>query len=106
MNLFARLIDEASDADIAVSAVLLRAKVLASNLPGRKLRSWVASELEGYGGGQQDLPPYRIIRTVLLGHFIGPFREAKNVTLPTKHIEADLIDAFENQYFGDPISKI
>jgi hypothetical protein len=56
-----------------LSAVLLRAKVLATRLKSEALLKWVRNELDGYDEASEDVPSYRVIYPSLLGDFWGAF---------------------------------
>jgi AbiTii len=92
MSRFSQLIDQVSDEKThSLSAVLLKAKVLAHQLKSRTFRQWVNSEIDGYKGDTPDLPDYRIIRCNLQGHFVGLFQsQVRNVPLSTSILEPNM----------------
>ena len=107
MSQFARLIETVADPKTLVSAALLQAKVVAWELPVRKARTWVSAELDGYNCHAKELPPYRKVRAILKGHFIGSFgSELRNATLPTNHFDEDIAEAYDTQAFGDGVGKL
>jgi hypothetical protein len=106
MSQFAKLIEELPDPGIRVSALLLRARVLAESISGRKLKSWVRSELEGYSGNPADLPSYRVVPLESYGEFAGPGGVVRNVLLPTDHLPADIRDYFQLHRFRDSVGSL
>lgn len=64
-----------------LSAVLLRAKVLATRLKSDALLKWVRNELDGYDSAVEEVPSYRVIYPSLLGEFWGAFG-AKTCNVP------------------------
>jgi hypothetical protein len=92
MSKFSELIDQVSDEENhSLSAVLLKAKVLAHQFRSRTFRQWINSEIDGYKEDKPQLPDYRIIRCNLQGHFVGTFqRQVRNVPLSTSILEPDM----------------
>jgi hypothetical protein len=82
VSLFSQLLDEVADANnYPLDNCLLRAKLLASRLPGRRFRQWVDAELGGYPDAR-SVPDYRSIRAPVYGNFDGMFGSAmRNVKL-------------------------
>ena len=107
MSLFSQLLDEVSDANkYPLDNCLLRAKLLASRLPGRKFRQWVDAELGGYLHGEAT-PDYRRIRTQILGHFTGMFgRQMRNVNLSVTNWGEDVRVGLETFYFIDNVGGL
>ena len=72
MNVFAELLHEASSPEThKLSSVLLKAKVFAYNVKGRKFRGWVNDEINGYPIGV-PVPSYRVVAPLIVGTFDGP----------------------------------
>jgi hypothetical protein len=77
MQLLDDIIQNAVDDKTTLSVLLRKCLLLAHQLKNEKLKAWAESELNGY----QDfsvLPPYRVIRTVARGAFVGPFGNVLN----------------------------
>ncbi len=89
---FKQLIDDVADESQPLSGILLRARVLASDLKTPELRDWVKSELDGYAS-RDDLPAYRVLYPQFFGTFTGPFGAAtKNVPLGVSGIPEGVRD--------------
>jgi AbiTii len=71
VSLHVRLLDEIDNVDRPVSAVLLKARRLAEDMPGRKFKSWVQLEMNGYRGTTAVIHNYRSIGVTCTGNFIG-----------------------------------
>jgi AbiTii len=97
MSQFSQLLNEAADAELhKLSAVLLKAKVFASRIRGRKLRQWIEAELMGYNN-VKEVPSYRVVHPVLFGDFSGMFHSRiRNVHLSTSIMPKDMRNLFEN----------
>ncbi len=76
--------DDVLNADMSLSNILRKAKVLAYRLELPELKQWVDHELDGYEGSDTELPDYRCIPTSNYGTFSG-FGGARleNYPIPT-----------------------
>ena len=94
MSLFSQLIDEVADQkNHSLSDVLLKAKVLASKLRGRKFRQWIDAEINGYSK-DDALPEYRILGASLIGTFAGYFSSRLTTPMSVSHLEASMYESF------------
>jgi hypothetical protein len=87
MSKFSELIDMASDQrGFTLSDVLLKAKVLASQLRSRKFRQWIDAEINGYA---QDatLPDYRVLSAKLIGEYAGYFNSQARTPISVTHLD-------------------
>lgn len=92
MSLFTQLLRDIPDKRHAVSSILLRARILAAEIPSPKLKSWVQAELNGYE--DLNVPKYRRIPIENRGNFYGD--EVKfNVLLPILHLPDGVRKFFE-----------
>jgi hypothetical protein len=107
MSLFSQLLREVSDEqNHTLSSCLLKAKLLASKLKGRKFRQWVDVELDGYQN-REVVPDYRIIRPRLIGHFSGGWgSRMRNVLLTTDGLPPEIRELVENYWFTDNIGSL
>lgn len=67
-----RLLDLVSDDPVNLVRCLLKARMFAARLPGKKFAEWIARELEGYPS-RADVPGFRVIPTPPVGHFSNLF---------------------------------
>lgn len=107
MSKFSQLIDDVADQrNQTLSDVLLKAKVLAHRLKGRKFRQWVTGELDGYDKAT-PLPDYRVLHCTLQGDFAGPFQsQITNVPLSTTTLEPAARKDLSNQPMLDGVAYI
>ncbi len=104
MSRFSQLIDEVADEKKhTLQSVLMKAKVLAHSLKGKKFRRWVEAELNGYP--TPDVPPYRVVRAHLFGNFAGSHL-IRDVPLSTLSLPSDIREFFETSKFRDGIAYI
>ncbi len=68
------------DHNVPLSAILLKAKVLAHQLKNESLKQWVKWELDGYPDAR-ELPDYRLLQSPLLAHIIGPNFDAYDIPI-------------------------
>src|SRR5437660_892077 len=87
MSNITKLIDEVSDRkNFSLPDVLLKAKVLAHSLKGKKFLTWVNWELDGYPV-EVDVPAYRCIKVTLYGDYDGPFQsKCYNTPISVSHL--------------------
>jgi len=76
------------DPDVPLSAILRKAKVLASQLRSDELAMWVAQELDGYKDAN-ELPDYRLLDTSVSGNWTNGYWMAKNRLVPLFSIKDD-----------------
>ncbi|UID79500.1 hypothetical protein J3U96_03705 [Stenotrophomonas maltophilia] len=82
MSLLRDIQQAAVDSSIPLSDLLRKCTLLAARLQNDELRTWVASELNGYDSAD-ELPPYRVATVVSKGHFSGPFQSGlRNANIP------------------------
>jgi hypothetical protein len=107
MSQFSELLKEAADAEqYELSSVLLKAKVFAARVKGRKLRQWIDLELMGYKDGR-TVPSYRIVTPVHFGDYAGPFHSAvKNVPLSTENFEPEIREGFDKNRIVDNVGAL
>jgi hypothetical protein len=96
--------DAAINANIDISTVLRKCKVLAVRLGNDDFKKWVDEELNGYAN-IDDLPDYRILTVQSKGDFIADFgRELRNADIPLLCIPQEFRKAFGKSYCMQPIS--
>lgn len=105
MSLFVRLLDEIDDVTHPVSAVLLKARRLAEELPGRKFKAWVQLEMNGYRGTEAKVPDYRSIDATCIGNFIGAWR-VTDFPLPLDQFSRDTQDRLSRHDFLDGVGAL
>ncbi len=108
--LFEELIEWASnESKYSLSQVLLRSKVLASQLKSRKFRNWIDCEVNGYKH-PAEVPAYRVLDAQLYGDFVGLFESKKNnVYLSVDYLKgelSDIRDALEHVTIRQSISAL
>jgi len=77
MTLLRQIQDAAADSEADLPTLLRRTKILATRLQNEQLRTWVDKELDGYAR-DDSLPSYRVVETVSVGNFSGPFGSGVN----------------------------
>src|SRR5438067_2066625 len=107
MNPFATLIEEVADEKgHSLSQVLLKAKVLAYQLRGRKFKQWLDAEVNGYQP-EIKLPAYRVLRTTLRGDFVGMFgARLTNAPISTSHLPKDVHEELGHVPVIDAVAAI
>lgn len=104
MSLLREIQDAAIDANVAISVVLRKCKVLATRLGNKEFSSWVERELNGYTS-TEDLPEYRILKVESLGNFVGSWGSSANsVPIAPSIIPEEYRDIVTTAYLMDPIS--
>ncbi|MEC1023533.1 AbiTii domain-containing protein [Bacillus paralicheniformis] len=63
-----QLLKDAVSGEESIESILLRLKVILSNLKNENIMNWVEGELDGYKG-EKVLPPYRIIKGNITGTY-------------------------------------
>lgn len=79
------VIELLSDEEHRLSDVLLKTKVLLSDLAAPELVSWINNELNGYAE-EAELPPYRLIPTEVRGDVVSVAWQYQNYLLPIGHL--------------------
>jgi hypothetical protein len=67
------IIDLATDDKQSIAVLLRKCIILASQLKNEQLKSWANKELNGYDP-DDNLPPYRTLKTLAKGNFYGELR--------------------------------
>jgi hypothetical protein len=89
MQLLDQIIDGATGNTEPLSNLLRKCLVLSSTLKNEKLKAWAQNELNGYDE-RETLPPYRIIKIIARGVFVGPFgSQLNNQPLPPGILETE-----------------
>lgn len=105
MTLLRDIQEAAIDANISISVVLRKCKVLATRLGNEDLNKWVDSELNGYNQ-KEDLPSYRVLVVYSKGHFQGPFGSGlRYADIPTRCLPEKFQDSYSHSYCMRPISE-
>jgi hypothetical protein len=104
MSLLNEIRDSAIDANINISVVLRKCKVLSIKLGNNFLKKWVDEELNGYKD-VDSLPDYRIFHVNSKGHFVGPAGSAlKNGDIPLVSIPEKFRKNLEKSFCMQPIA--
>ncbi|MEM6501018.1 MAG: hypothetical protein AAF685_04165 [Cyanobacteria bacterium P01_C01_bin.89] len=90
------------DSTVALDAILLRSKVLASNLRSKELKLWVKHELNGYPD-YTALPDYRIVSSSVLGTLSNGFWQHSNRPLTTYNLPDYMKKGAETIHFSQNI---
>ncbi len=104
MSLLRDIQDATIDANVDITTVLRKCKLLANRLGHKEFSIWVDQELNGYK--TYDLiPDYRIFPVHSKGHFSGPMGSMiKNGDIPLGCIPEKYRDKMKNSYAAQPIS--
>ncbi|HSH82145.1 MAG TPA: hypothetical protein VLA19_26765 [Herpetosiphonaceae bacterium] len=89
-DIIQRVQQDILDRDVALSDVLLTAKVLAYQLKNDELKRWVKSELDGYR--EEDLPDYRLLFSEPRGQLIRGGLRIDNCPVDTNYMPDELRD--------------
>lgn len=105
MSLLGEIQDGAISADVDISVVLRKCKVLAASLGNEDFKSWVERELNGYPS-IEEIPDYRIIRGVeSFGHFLGVGGAQYNkAPIPPSGLPEEYREFATTLYLTEPIS--
>src|SRR5260370_5408794 len=71
---------------VALSTILRKAKVLASQLRSEELSNWVSQELDGYKSND-NLPDYRVFSTSCFGTWTNGYWVVKSRGVPLSRIK-------------------
>lgn len=88
MEILPQIQSDLLDPTVPLSAILRKAKVLASQLKSEELARWVDRELDGYDD-IHDLPDYRRLATTVAGTWTNGYYVVKNRGLSLASIEDD-----------------
>ena len=88
MDILAQIQADLLDDNMSLSAILRKAKVLASQLASDELASWVGQELDGYKDAK-DLPDYRLLHTFVSGDWTNGRWMVRNRGVPLFSIKDD-----------------
>ena len=104
MSLLREIQADAIDANVDISVVLRKCKILAARLGNEDFKLWVEHELNGYTS-EEDVPEYRILHVESYGHFSG-FRGSgvRNAPIPPSSIPEQFRDFIKISYMMQPIS--
>jgi hypothetical protein len=105
VSLFVRVLDEIDDVGRPVSAVLLKARRLAEELPGKKLKAWVQLEMNGYHGTDTKVPDYRVIGVTSTGNFMGAWM-VSDFVLPLSTLPQEIQDALRRHEFPNSVGAL
>ena len=106
MSLLREIQDAAISADIPLTVVLRKCKVLAARLGSEELKVWVDSELSGYQN-VDDLPEYRVLTVNSKGHFSGPFNSGlRNADIPLGCVPKKFRESLSKSQMMQPIAAI
>lgn len=104
MSLLGEIQTDAIDANVDISVVLRKCKVLAARLGNKEFKLWVERELNGFTS-KEDLPTYRILHVESYGDFFGMFQSSlKNAPIPPSSIPEKFRDFVNTSYMMQPIS--
>ena len=104
MSLLQEIQTDAVDANVDISVILRKCKVLAARLGNKEFKLWVERELNGYTS-KEDLPTYRILHVESYGTFLGFFQSGlKNAPIPPSSIPEKFRDFVNTSYMMKPIS--
>jgi len=107
MSLLRDIRADAINANVDISVVLRKCKVLAARLGNEEFKQWVEYELNGYTA-KEDVPDYRILRVDSYGHFAGIAGSGmNNAPIPPsviKGLSKEWKDFITTHYFMDSIS--
>lgn len=91
----------------SIESILLRLKVILSDLDNDSIMNWVEGELKGYKD-EYDVPPYRVLKGAPRGtYIINHVAQYSNANVPLRHIlSEDLIDKMVTLDVTDSIGAL
>lgn len=92
-----------------IENILLRLKVILSDLDSEPITKWVNGELEGYKGKVDTLPEYRVLKGTPMGTYIVNYNvQYTNAQVPLKLLISDnqLYDNIITSHFTQSLSTI
>jgi hypothetical protein len=96
-NIIQQLQEDLLNQNVSLSNTLRKAKVLASQLRSQELSAWAANELDGYKSAE-ELPDYRVIRTLSVGTWTNGAWIAKNHGIPLYKIKDEKLKELLTTY--------
>jgi len=103
MSLLRDIQNDVIDANVDISVMLRKCKVLAVRLGNEPFEKWVDQELNGYKS-KNLLPDYRIVQVNSKGHFSGPFGSGlRNADIPLTCIPKKYRENLKKCYFIEPV---
>lgn len=106
MSLLREIQDAAISADVPLTVVLRKCKVLAARLGSDELRLWVDSELSGYKN-VDELPEYRTFNVTSKGHFSGPYNSGlRNADIPLGCVPKKFREGLSKSRMMGPIASL
>lgn len=106
MSLLREIQNDAVNANIKISDLLRKCKILAYRLGSEEFKSWIAKELNGYVV-EKELPEYRIIEVKSKGNFIGPLGSSlTNVDIPSISIDKKHHKDMHTTFLYAPVSEL
>lgn len=103
MPLLRNIQNDVIDANVDISVILRKCKVLAVRLGNEPFENWVNQELNGYKN-KKLLPDYRIVQVYSQGNFSGPFGSGlNNADIPFLSIPEKYRENLRKCYFIEPI---
>jgi hypothetical protein len=105
-DLLERIQDGAISSTVPITELLRLCQVLGSRIGSDEVGEWVQNELNGYPV-DAELPEYRVLRGLAMGHFIGPGGSGlRNATLPASNLPEELRHWAERIDYRHPISAL
>lgn len=106
MSLLQEIRNDAVNANVNVSDLLRKCKILAYRLGSEEFKSWIDSELNGYDS-EDLLPTYRTLYVGSKGYFVGDFGSSlSNVDIPMRGLPDRLQVICTNATFNGPIATL
>ena len=99
MSLLDDILTAAIDENVAVSALLMKCRLLAHRLGHEEFRQWVVCESEGYIGGV-PVPNYRKVSADLKMDVKVVWELRRNCPVPVNAIPKDLVNLFQEVNLG------
>jgi len=104
MTLLRDIQDASIDANVDITVVLRKCKVLAVRLGNEDFKKWIDSELNGYDE-DDPLPDYRVFEVNSKGHFAGPAGSGlRNADIPLSCLPEKSQENFRYHRGTQPIS--
>lgn len=105
-----KLIENIADSKMGAGDILRNAKILAYNIDNNDFKKWIDKESNGYSE-DEELPEYRIIKTVLYGKIeqikgFGSSVLYERFLLPTSHLSKEQQDIINTWRCINPIGEI
>ncbi|MCJ7514376.1 MAG: TIGR02391 family protein [Dehalococcoidia bacterium] len=97
------ILDDINNANVDISIILRKCKIVATQVKNNELQIWVERELNGYGN-KEDLPDYRIHKTESYGDFISIAYHVKNRQIPSSCVPKEYREYVTTSYLMQPIS--